>query len=155
MENADGIQQPMPINNIGVVTHQPPPSYDQTKIQTGQIYYPPPQAPVYLQQNGQIIAVPYGINGPQFPMAAQGTAKTADYLNTIWSVFNTCCCLWPVGILALVISILTLRKRRRGDHKGAKIFGISTAVLNLLATIGGIVLLIVYFIPLIKEHNKS
>jgi hypothetical protein len=108
---------------------------------------------MYVQPNGQIVAVPYVVSGAQFTTAAQPTAKTVDYLNTIWSVINTCCCLWPLGLIALIISICTLRMRRRGDNKGAKIAGISTAVINVLATIGGILLIILYFMPLIKNSN--
>jgi hypothetical protein len=164
--------QPVLLNNIvetnqseiGVITHQPPPSYDQTKIQTeqvfhqnptgpvyvqpnGQVFHHNPTGPVYVQSNGQIVAVPNVANGTYGLYAVRRTTDAKDYLNIVWSVINTCCCLWPLGLIALVVSIVTVRKRHRGDDEGARCTGISAVVINILATIGGILLIIFYFAP--------
>jgi hypothetical protein len=162
MENVNDIQS-VPSNitvqtnepKIGMVTHQqPPPTYGQATIQAGQIFHQNPTGPAYICQNGKMIAVPYITNGMNGLYPVRRTASAKDYLNIVWSVINTFCCIWPLGIIALVISIVALRMRRSGDDRGARCTGISAAVINVLATIGGIFLIIFYFVPLLNSYNQ-
>jgi hypothetical protein len=140
---------------IDVVTHQPPPYNDQMRIQTGKVFPQNQISPAYIGLNGQIVGRPYVDNGRHFLRPLQTTPTILDYLNTIWSVINTCCCLWPAGFIAFMVSIFTLRMRHRGDNECAKIAGIVTAVINVIATVGGILLFIFYFLPRIKTYNQD
>jgi hypothetical protein len=153
MENFTDIQS-MPLNNT-VQTNQPPPVYGQANIQTEQIFHQNPAGPADISQNGQIVAVPYVTNGTNGLYPVRRTASAKDYINIVWSVINTCCCILPLGLIALVVSIVTLRMRRRGNDQGARCAGIWAAVINVLSTIGGIFLIIFYIIPLIKSSNAS
>jgi putative exporter of polyketide antibiotics len=60
-----------------------------------------------------------------------------------------------LGLIALVVSIVTVTKRHRGDDEGARCTGISAVVINILATIGGILLIIFYFVPLLNSYNED
>ena len=97
--------------NDNVVIHEPPPSYIETIPKNDR----DPTAPVYLNQNGQFVPVLYTVNVIQLTPPYRIPSK--DYLNLFWSIFNTFLCLWPVGLNALVISVVTLNMRRRGEHQ--------------------------------------
>ncbi len=125
--NAVQTEQP----TSGVLTHQPPP--------------PPPS---YSQINPQTTPAPHqNPTGPHFnsPMndphlMGANTMNISDYL--VWSIFNTFCCLWPLGLVATVISLITKRKKKNGDFQGARCTSKWAAVMNILASLGGIILII-------------
>jgi hypothetical protein len=125
-----------------VVTHQPPPpSYSQINPLTIPAPYQNPTGPVYVYQNGQMIPgphVPNPMNGPN--LRAEITMNIPDHLR--WSIFNMLCCLWPLGLVATVISVITKRKKTYGDFRGARCTSTWAGAMNILATLGGIILII-------------
>lgn len=141
----------LPANNVvqpdqrkrDVVTHQPPPSYGQINTQTMQNLHHNPGVPAYFYQNGQMVPMQYvnsGMNGPYGVVS--NTAKGCDYCNIVWSSCNILCCFCLLGIIALGISIVTLRLRTSGDHQGAQCATIWATIINALATIVGIIAII-------------
>ncbi|CAF1126296.1 unnamed protein product [Adineta steineri] len=122
-------QSGQPTDNV--VTHEPPPTYTQFNS------HPVP----VLSQNGQIPSLPYGyvvMAGAQQIIVNQ--VNVSDYL--IWSILNSLFCLWPVGILATVMSVITKKKKANCDLEGARKFSILAGVFNILSTLGGIILFI-------------
>ncbi|CAF1115197.1 unnamed protein product [Adineta steineri] len=122
-------QPGQPTDNV--VTHEPPPTYTQFNS------HPVP----VLSQNGQIPSLPYGyvvMAGAQQIIVNQ--VNVSDYL--IWSILNSLFCLWPVGILATVMSVITKKKKANCDLEGARKFSILAGVFNILSTLGGIILFI-------------
>ncbi len=55
-----------------------------------------------------------------------------------------------MGIIALIISIITLRKRRQGDQQNIRCCTTWSFILNVIATIGGIIIIILYATENIK-----
>jgi hypothetical protein len=78
------------------------------------------------------------MNGP-YQMAVN-TMNISDYL--VWSICNTLCCFWPLGLVATVISVITRRKKKNGDFQGARSTSKWARAMNILATLGGIILII-------------
>jgi hypothetical protein len=114
----------------GVLTHQqpPPPSYSQINPQT----IPAP----HQNPTGPHVNSP--MNGPH--LMGANTMNISDYL--VWSIFNILCCIWPLGLVATVISVITKRKKKNGDLQGARCTSAWAAAINILATLGGIILII-------------
>ncbi|CAF1126335.1 unnamed protein product [Adineta steineri] len=115
-----------------VVTHEPPPTYTQFNS------HPVP----VISQNGQIPSLPCGyivMAGAQQFIVNQ--VNVSDYL--ICSIFNSLCCLWPVGIIATVMSVITKKKKANCDLEGARKFSKLAIVFNILSTLGGIILITV------------
>ncbi|CAF1102399.1 unnamed protein product [Adineta steineri] len=116
-----------------VVIHEPPPTYTQFNSHPVSV----------ISQNGQIPSLPYGyvvMAGAQQIIVNQ--VNVSDYL--IWSILNSLCCLWPVGILATVMSVITKKKKANCDLEGARKFSILAAVFNILSTLGGIIAIILF-----------
>jgi hypothetical protein len=151
--------QPIPMDNVvstkpsSTVIHQLSPAYDQRDIELGEINYQNPGESVGIQQNGQTNSSRRVANGRHVLTKAQGRSSKMDYLNIIWSAFNTCCCIWPAGLIALIVSICIWRKRLHGGNECPRIAGIVTAVFNVFTTIGGIFLFIFYLLPLIQSYR--
>jgi hypothetical protein len=78
------------------------------------------------------------MNGPY--LMAANTMNIPDYF--VWSIFNTLCCLWPIGLVATIISVITKRKKTNGDFQGARSASTCAAAMNILATLGGIIMII-------------
>ncbi|CAF1102383.1 unnamed protein product [Adineta steineri] len=112
-----------------VVIHEPPPTYTQFNS------HPVP----VLSQNGQIPSSPCGYivmaGAHQFIV---NQVNVSDYLKC--SILNSLCCLWPVGILAIVMSVITKKNKASGDLEGARKFSKLAIVFNILSTVGGIIL---------------
>ncbi|CAF1507448.1 unnamed protein product, partial [Adineta steineri] len=80
-------------------------------------------------------SLPYGyvvMAGAQQIIVNQ--VNVSDYL--IWSILNSLFCLWPVGILATVMSVITKKKKANCDLEGARKFSILAGVFNILSTLG-------------------
>ena len=123
------------------------------------IYQPPPYSippgqqnhhfnsamPVYIQSTGYPpYSLPHQVNGimviQRNPAYRQPSNNKAIL---IWSIFNTFCCIWPLGIIALIISIMTLQMQGHENEQKARNGRVAAFVINTLSTIGGIVLIIV------------
>lgn len=140
------MENPTPSNNIiqpNVGPYQPLP-YD---IQTANLT---PPTPIYIQSNGLL----YPNHGIIVIQQNPSNVKRSNYKHIlIWSIFNTLCCIWPLGLIALIASIITMRMIRRGNEEKARHGRIIALVINAISTIGGIVLVIV--LAIIYSKNKS
>ena len=153
MKNANDMQ-PVQLNQTksDVVTHQPPPYNDRTKVQTGQAFSQNQADPAFIVHNAQVVVASFVPNTGSVLIPIRGQPSVMDHINIIWSVVNTCCCLWPLGLIAFITSIVTVKKRHRDENESARRTGCMTTVLNVLATIGGIILFLVYFLPRIQNR---
>jgi len=131
----------------GIMTHQSPSSpssYGQIYTQTMRSPNQNPTNPVYMYQNGQTISVPCVNNGMSGRYAVvKYPAKGRDYFNIIWSSFNILCCGFILGFIALALSIVALKMRRDGNDHSVRCFAIWATIINGIATIGGIILIII------------
>jgi hypothetical protein len=127
----------VPHNDI-VQTHEPPPSYAHINTQ---IMQNPPQYPtqqLFVQQNGQTIPAVFVNNRMKdHSPPNESIINVRDYL--AWSIFNMLCCgLW-CGLCALILSLKTRSKKRKGDLVGAKETSSWAGILNAVASIVGII----------------
>ncbi|CAF1506641.1 unnamed protein product [Adineta steineri] len=120
----------------------PPPSYAQTITQPIPTHY----------QNERETQVSYTENvmDGSSPVVVN-PVTISDYL--CWSIFNTLCCLWPVGLIAIIISIIIKRKRRNGDIQGAQTASTWAKIMNGVATISGIIIIILILLHQSRSIN--
>ncbi|CAF1494273.1 unnamed protein product [Adineta steineri] len=111
----------------------PPPSYSQADTETI-------PAPYQNEKETQVLHTENVMDGPS-PVVVN-PVYISDYL--CWSIFNTLCCLWPVGLIAIIMSVIVNRKLRKGDIKGARTASTWAKIMNGVATIGGIIIIILY-----------
>jgi len=78
-----------------------------------------------------------------------GETSIPDYLT--WSIFNTFCCC-PFGFIAIIISIFARVKKTDGDLQGARRASTVARGMNIIATIGSI-LMIINFIHILATDR--
>ncbi|KAK9520850.1 hypothetical protein VZT92_020710 [Zoarces viviparus] len=61
-----------------------------------------------------------------------------------WSIFNTVCCCWPLGIAAWVYSCRAQNANALGESAAAEDASRTAKVLNVLALVFGIIFLIIF-----------
>ncbi|CAF1376413.1 unnamed protein product [Adineta ricciae] len=121
---------------LGVQNTSSPPPY--TDIKTNVSSPPPllfPQG-VRTQQ-----PMPIGIANHSAEMASVN-----DYL--AWSIFNCLCCLWPLGVVTIILSCVISEKKKTGDYQTVKRMSTATAILNAISTLAGIglnIFVIIYY----------
>jgi heme/copper-type cytochrome/quinol oxidase subunit 2 len=84
-----------------------------------------------------IMSIGANINHPM----TQQIVYVSEY--TGWSIFNILCCCLILGILAFVKSRETRNKKRFGDLQGALQASKSAKILNICATVIGIIIIII------------
>ena len=113
-------------------------------------------APVHTNQNRFTASGLYSANQEQVTESIQINSNSSKYRNILisWSIVNTLCCIWPLGIVALVISIITLKTPRNGNEQ-SRSGAITAVIINTLSTIGGIVgiIFVVVHIDQSKPYN--
>ena len=149
------VDSSFPINQPTAPIYQLPPSYEKSETGRGEIYYQNQDESVYIQSTGRTGPSPAVPNITYVSNEVRTGLMVMHYINFVWAIFNTICCLWPLGCCSFVLSIVGLAKLRDGKKKNLKAIGISTVVLNILATIGGILLFVFYFLPLIRKYRQS
>ncbi|XP_031717111.1 transmembrane protein 91-like [Anarrhichthys ocellatus] len=60
-----------------------------------------------------------------------------------WSIFNTLCCCWPLGIAAWVFSCRAQNAEALGESAEAEDASRTAKILNILALVFGIIFLII------------
>ncbi|CAF0947029.1 unnamed protein product [Adineta steineri] len=148
------------VNNVPVTESKPPPSLSFVSPVTISVQNEPPP-PAYTSYD-QFVPPPAGYHQAGFskvnrvqpqPMpnsmmfAPNQGANVNDFM--VWSVFNCLCCLWPVGLIAMILSCVVMEKKKGNNVQSAKQLSIATGILNGIATTGGIglnIFLIIYFI---------
>ncbi len=152
-----------------IVTYPPAPVY--THLNTDNVpclYQPQPVAimsnganinqpqPVAIMSNGAninqfqpvaIMSNGANINQPQ-PVAVMSIGANINQIVYIseytgWSIFNILCCCVILGILACVKSRETRDRKRFGDLQGALKASKSAKILNICATVIGIIIIII------------
>ncbi|CAF1513506.1 unnamed protein product [Adineta steineri] len=122
----------------------PPPSYAQTITETASTPY----------QNDKKTQISYTENVMDGPSPIVVNPVTIpDYL--CWSIFSTLCCLWPVGLIAIIMSVIVNRRLRKGDIKGARTAATWSIIMNALATIGGIIIIIIIILHRSRSINHG
>lgn len=74
-----------------------------------------------------------------------------------WSIFNLLCCIWPLGLFALIKYFKIRELRSRGDDQGAQRAERSALKLNKYSTIFGIIAIIILIILIavsIKQKTR-
>ena len=127
----DGAQANEPSSYTTI--NQPPPYYMQGTE----------NVPSYTSQNRSTGSGLYFANRGPITQQIQPNSKSSKYtLILTWSVFNTFCCIWPLGIIALIISVITLRTQGDSNEQKVRCGIISAVMINTLSTIGGIIVII-------------
>ena len=140
MPSNHAVQLQQPKNDV--VTQQPPPSYIAANSQAMGNFNQHPPAAIYIDQNGQRIPVVYGnsgVNGPYPHLHRANTVKVHDY--KVWSILNIIFCCLIFGGLALHNSSQVRNRLRIGDLQGARAASKRAAIINILATISGIIII--------------
>jgi hypothetical protein len=141
--NAVQLQQPK--NDI--VAHQPPPDYVEVNRQSmgnsNQIQRQPTLG----------VHVISGVNSPYPYLNQANTVKVHDY--KVWSIFNLVCCCLVLGCCALQMSNKTRTMQRIGDLQGAQKASTQAAILNILATTIGIIIITLAILEYTKQIELS
>ena len=134
----------IPSNN-NVCTSQPPPSYNQVIEEDNPI----PTAPTYTDPNRSAHSqseIRYQRQTIE-PIEINSTSSK-DSCILYWSILNLFCCLWPLGLYALIKYFKILELRNLGDHQGAQRAAKSAIKINKYSTIFGILIIIILIIIL-------
>ena len=114
---------------------------------------PPPIYKAYEQPAPRPGVYPLVIRTQPQPMPANminalnQASNINDYM--MWSALNCLCCCWPMGLVALILSIFVSQKKNSREVESAMCLSKSTAVWNGITTLLGIALnifLIMYYI---------
>lgn len=134
----------IPSNN-NVSTNEPPPSYNQVIQEDNPI----PTAPPYTILNRSTDSQP-GIQYQRQIIQPIETNPTSsgDSCILYWSILNLFCCLWPLGLYALIKYFKILELRELGDHQGAQRAAKSALKINKYSTILGILIIVILIIIL-------
>ncbi|KAL6116138.1 uncharacterized protein ACO6RY_00822 [Pungitius sinensis] len=60
-----------------------------------------------------------------------------------WSIFNTICCCWPIGIAAIVFSCKTQTANAAGESAQAVDASRTSKILNVVSLVCGIIMIII------------
>ncbi|CAF2141086.1 unnamed protein product [Rotaria magnacalcarata] len=142
IKNDFGYLRTAPMQTVSSSIHPiqapPPPPYE-VALPPSTMYSSYPVAMPHMAWPSQIVIV----NNNQIPMH---TAHIQDYM--VWSIINIIVgCI--AGVIALVFSFQTRRRKQEGDLKGAMKMSKITLVANILITIMFFIMaafLIVYFV---------
>jgi hypothetical protein len=126
------------------VVSEEPPSYES--IYPESINYPNTSSAIHQSQS----ELRYNINStsvfidPQLTIT-QSTNKIKSYL--IWSIFNICCCWCCVclGCVACYYSSKTNDLKIGGDIQGALNASKKARIINIIATVIGIIIIFFYY----------
>eukprot|EP00118_Oscarella_pearsei_P028730 m.2794 g.2794 ORF g.2794 m.2794 type:complete len:181 (+) comp8905_c0_seq1:89-631(+) len=70
------------------------------------------------------------------------------------SIVTTICCLWPVGIIAIIFSSVSRSHFHAGDADGGRTFGRVALGINIFNILGGITVIILLFTVIIPGINS-
>uniref|UniRef100_W5M770 Si:rp71-77l1.1 n=2 Tax=Lepisosteus oculatus TaxID=7918 RepID=W5M770_LEPOC len=118
--------------------YPPPPPYQDNPMPPGG--YPMPAQPYPQYPQGTTVTVQPTIYVTQTPLAH----PLPDYLG--YSIFTMLCCCLPLGIAALVYSILTREANHQGNQEAAQRNSRLARILNHTALGIGIAIIILYII---------
>ncbi|CAF1146808.1 unnamed protein product [Adineta steineri] len=153
------------VNNVPVTESKPPPSLSFVSPVIISLQNEPPP-PAYTSYD-QFVPPPAGYHQAGFSkvnrvqpqpvpnnmmFAPNQGANVNDFM--IWSVVNCLCCLWPVGLIAIILSCVVMQKKKDNNMESAKSLSKATAVVNGIATVGGIGF-IIYIIISVTQMLRS
>jgi Interferon-induced transmembrane protein len=104
--------------------------------------------PGMIQYQPQSVAPGYGGGTPYMLNTAQGTHLPMPEVDSYeaWSIFNILCCCWIIGCIACHYSTETETLRARGDIVGAAAASKNARTMNIIATVGGLLVIIIVII---------
>ncbi|NP_001187096.1 interferon induced protein 2 [Ictalurus punctatus] len=82
-----------------------------------------------------------------------GVSNAPTYL--VWSIFNTLCCCFPLGIIAIVFSRRTHTANTIGDSTRAKAHSSTAKKLNIAALVIGMVFFIISIVLCVTVLAKQ
>ncbi|XP_018424264.1 PREDICTED: leucine-rich repeat extensin-like protein 1 [Nanorana parkeri] len=102
----------------------------------GQPYYPGapvPQQPLICQQSTNVVVVN--------PQSVRIMPRHKDYM--CWSIMNFLCCLWPLGLIAIIFSCKTRSDNDGNDESAARCSSKAALSLNIAALVLGVIMYII------------
>ncbi|UJR24585.1 hypothetical protein I4U23_005960 [Adineta vaga] len=129
-------------SNEEILTNQPLPNSITIATQSIQNSYQYPMTCASTSEDSNIMSVAV-VRNPQDNYYAY-TGNILDiYDYRIWSIFNMFFCSPGIGLYAVFMSFETRRKKRCGDHFGARNISNITAILNIVSTLSGILFYVI------------
>jgi hypothetical protein len=136
---SDGIVRVQQSNNNTVI-HQSPPNYTQINTHNLQNPHQHPTMLSYFNKNNEKMPMTVVHNPKNGPYSFSENINDI-YHYTIWSIFNAIFCCTIVGVCALFMSCETKAKQRLRDFTGAQKASNIAAILNIVATLSGILII--------------
>ncbi|XP_056609728.1 dispanin subfamily A member 2b-like [Triplophysa dalaica] len=81
-----------------------------------------------------------------------GTSDQTTFL--AWSIFNTLCCCFPLGIAAIVFSCRADTANKSGDTTKARDSSRTARNLNIAGAVIGIILIIIIIVASVMNNSK-
>uniref|UniRef100_A0A3Q2YQV9 Uncharacterized LOC109526322 n=1 Tax=Hippocampus comes TaxID=109280 RepID=A0A3Q2YQV9_HIPCM len=72
-----------------------------------------------------------------------------------WSIFNTLCCCWPIGIAAIVYSSKVQNANATGNSVAAADASKTAKILNIVALVCGLILLSIFIALQVITMNQK
>ncbi|XP_021379300.1 tumor suppressor candidate 5 homolog [Mizuhopecten yessoensis] len=138
-----------PVHMQGATRDMPPPySSPSGPAEFSQLQQPLPYGnpPQSIQQSSSQSSVVVVQQPPQ--IYQQMTTPPSDYLG--WSICGCLCCLWPIGICAIVASMNARSAVDRGDLEDAKTNSNVALGINITNTVIGIIFFVVIVVVVLS-----
>jgi hypothetical protein len=127
--------------NLQSPTRYPPYPQTQQPWNVQQAYSPPPYSG---QSNTQTIVVNSNRANPTLQEQQDPSTLSGLYCIMGFSIFSCLCCIWPIGLVAMILSISAVNTYKDDPRQGVHLSKIALGFM-IVSILGGIALLIWLF----------